>query len=361
MAALPGPRRDALLRDLHALPSDIAAGVSPPRAKRAAAAWRLWCQFCGDLHTDPGLSEFNDPVPILLLFAKQYRVGAIAPSGGPVRHRTPEDALRFVGQAFSSVGAVDPRKDARGRIDFRIQRLLAGWKRRDPPSQRRTIIPRSVLCSFEAAAWASSHPQHRALCDLMYLGLNFLLRPSEFLFTSTETYTPAFTLADVAFEINNRRIAARDLQPNQTPDRVLLHFTQQKNGISGEQIALHRTTQPRSCPVGAATRRVLHLNQHAAPPTTPLYVLYLHGQPHRLTAAMLTSTLRLHAAIHAPTVCVSTASLRATGATALLAAGTALHLIKLVGRWRSDEVFRYFHTCAHHTDPLSHDLMSHLV
>ena len=42
--------------------------------------------------------------------------------------------------------------------------------------------------------------------------------------------------------------------------------------------------------------------------------------------------------------CDTTAgSLRATGASALLAANTPIPLIKLMGRWRSDEVFRYLH------------------
>ena len=42
--------------------------------------------------------------------------------------------------------------------------------------------------------------------------------------------------------------------------------------------------------------------------------------------------------------CETTAgSLRATGASALLAANAPIPLIKLMGRWRSDEVFRYLH------------------
>jgi hypothetical protein len=41
---------------------------------------------------------------------------------------------------------------------------------------------------------------------------------------------------------------------------------------------------------------------------------------------------------------VTIGALRATGATALLQGKVPLEMIKLVGRWRSDEVFRYLHT-----------------
>lgn len=362
MAAVPGARRVALLRDLRALPDDIAAGVCPTRSKAAATAWRLWCQFCAELRTDPGLSEYDDPIPLLMLFARQYRCGDMAPNKKPVRARTTEDALRFVGQAFASVGALDPRRTPLGAIDFRITRQLAGWKKADTPSRRREIIPRGVLDSVTETAWRAATAQDYATADLMWLGLHFLLRPSEYLYTDKHHAATAFTLADLHFKLaDGTTVPGTRLPPGARPTHVGLHFEEQKNGVSGEIIYLDRTTTPRSCPVECALRRLRHLHAHAAPATTPLFVFYADGRPLRISSRILIATLRVHSAILAPHVHISVAGLRATAATALLSGHTPIHLIKLLGRWRSDEVFRYFHTHAQTTRDLSQNILDHLA
>ena len=51
-------------------------------------------------------------------------------------------------------------------------------------------------------------------------------------------------------------------------------------------------------------------------------------------------------------------ALRCTGATALLEGNIPTSLIKLLGRWRSDEVFRYLHT---QSEPLMQRLTDVLV
>lgn len=74
----------------------------------------------------------------------------------------------------------------------------------------------------------------------------------------------------------------------------------------------------------------------------------------------MTTLLRLYARARNLDVDVSIGALRATAATALLNAQVDTTLIKLVGRWRSDEVMRYFHTQAHTTDPLALEIHAHL-
>ena len=51
-------------------------------------------------------------------------------------------------------------------------------------------------------------------------------------------------------------------------------------------------------------------------------------------------------------------ALRCTGATILLEGGIPADLIKLLGRWQSDEVFRYLHT---QSEPLMQDLTDALI
>jgi hypothetical protein len=71
---------------------------------------------------DPYLRNLTDPVPILQVFGEQYRDGRLTPLKKPIKYRTVEDALYAVGQAHARLGALDPRKDGHGCIDFRIQR-----------------------------------------------------------------------------------------------------------------------------------------------------------------------------------------------------------------------------------------------
>jgi hypothetical protein len=45
---------------------------------------------------------------------------------------TAEDAVRAVGQALSQLGAPDPHLTNLGKMDLRLTRMIAGWKRMDP-------------------------------------------------------------------------------------------------------------------------------------------------------------------------------------------------------------------------------------
>jgi hypothetical protein len=132
VATLPFEEASELQDDLHAMPAEIANGVCPFRVVQADSTWKVWAKFCHSIDTDPGLGTYEDPVPILHLFARQWRDGRIAPAGNPFCAQTAEDAVRQVGQAFSLLGAHDPHRTQIGKIDFRLTRIVAGWKRKDP-------------------------------------------------------------------------------------------------------------------------------------------------------------------------------------------------------------------------------------
>ena len=69
---------------------------------------------------DPLLVAYQDPVPILNAFARDYQTGAIATSSHSVRSRTVEDAVRSIGQAIAMLGAKDPRMTPTGNLDGRL-------------------------------------------------------------------------------------------------------------------------------------------------------------------------------------------------------------------------------------------------
>jgi hypothetical protein len=99
-------------------------------------AWSTWAAFCHTLHQDPWLSDIDDPIPILQIYANRYRVGTLAPSGSPVKARTVEAALRAVGQTYAALGFPDPRLQDSGRLDFRLHRQLQYYGKEDPPPSR---------------------------------------------------------------------------------------------------------------------------------------------------------------------------------------------------------------------------------
>jgi hypothetical protein len=127
-------------------------------------------------------------------------------------------------------------------------------------------------------------------------------------------------------------------------------FDDQKNRIKGETIAHGRTFHHLACPTEALKRRVLYLRTHNADPNTPLLSLCRHGtweplKPDRVTHLLKRSATSLPSLNYAAKD-VTARSLRHGGAMALLLGGTDRDTMKLVGRWRSDAIFRYLHSQA---------------
>ena len=126
-----------------------------------------------------------------------------------------------------------------------------------------------------------------------------------------------------------------------------LTFTSQKNGIRGEKIGHSRSGHPTLCPVLCLISCIIYLRLHNASPTTPLNATLVPGAAVRwsyLQPADVTSFLRA-AVVLAPDLGilpsdVSARSTRAGGAMAMMCAGIDRDRIRLIGRWRSDEMYR---------------------
>jgi len=330
----------------------VALGVSLQRANATDSTWSTWLDFCTSLNIDPTLHSADDPILPLQLFAHRYRRGQISPSRTAVRGRTVGDAVRAIGQTLSNLGYSDPRLLPSGKLNFRLSRQLQSYNKQDPPPSRVKPIPTSVLLRSITLLRLSNHPRATALADMLTLGFYFLLRPGEYALTSNPESTP-FRLQDVHLHIGNTRIPhlTCPLHQLRAATFVCLEFTTQKNGVRGELIGLGRSGNPVFCPVQACINRVEHLRPYSALPASPLYTFFHNGWQ-GITTSVLTAELRHTVQFMGHTVGltpddISVRSLRSSGAMALLCAHVDTDKIRLLGRWRSDEMLRYLHVQAY--------------
>jgi len=246
--------------------------------------------------------------------------------------------------------ASKPRLTTSGTLDIRLSRLLSAYTKQDSPPTRVKPIPISVLQNAVFSHRQRRAPHNYAIADMITLGFFFLLRPGEYAATTNPESSP-FRLCDVHLFRGNTRLTFAQVTDGPMPTFAALEFTNQKNGVRGELIGLGPSGDAAFCPVHAIRSRVLHLIQHRAPPTTPLFTYYDYNLPLQVTSAHLTGAIRVavqvigHQVGLNPTD-VSVRSLRASGAMALLCANVDTDRIRLLGRWRSDEMLRYLHVQA---------------
>ena len=233
--------------------------------------------------------------------------------------------------------------------------MLAAWKKEDPPANRVKPIPISVIrrIAFIAQHLPPNAELLRATADMIIIAFFFLLRPGEY--TDAPSDTTPFTLGDVQLAIGDRRLpldTATDAELEQARTASLT-FTTQKNGVENEVIRHFLSGDPYICAVKAIKRRVSHLRSHKAPLSTPLGRVYtgIGSRTQSVTPSLITKTLRstvdlLGADLGFLASEVSARSLRAAGAMALLVAKVDTNIIQILGRWRSDEMFRYLHLTA---------------
>jgi hypothetical protein len=305
-----------------------------------------------------GVSPVRDPssdsIPLLQLFAQRYRTGAIAPGRKLVKSRTVEDALRAVGQAHAWLGAPDPRLTPAHKLDFRLSSLLLAWQKSDAPPNRVKPLPLPVVAQVCDLARGENSPRADAAAACLVLGFFFLLRPGEYLGNPQRPNAHMFRLRDVQLWIGSRAVDTlhgpeADLQASTF---VTLTFTTQKNGVRNERIGHGRSGHPSLCPVHTVILRVLALRSQGATLDTTLNAVrpsattpFRYIVPSDITSR-IRAVLHLHPDPAYTLADVSARSTRAGGAMALLCAGVDRDRLRLIGRWRSDEMFRYLHVQA---------------
>jgi len=192
-----------------------------------------------------------------------------------------------------------------------------------------------------------------------------------FLFRPGEVAAPAgdavpFRLGHVESRVGGRRVHAdaATLADLDLATFVSFTFTTQRNAVRGEVIGLARSGDPFLCPVAATARRVTHLRLHNAPATALLCTVHTGNQStSRIAASDSTAALRRAVTCAGPALGltadeVSARSLRPSGAMALLCSEVDSDAIRLLGRWRSDEMSRHLTAQA---QPLVRDFSRRMI
>jgi hypothetical protein len=213
-------------------------------------------------------------------------------------------------------------------------------------------------------AWLHGTVETLAVMSMLCIAFFFLCRPGEYTIPTGDN--SPFRLCDVTFYVGQRRVIA----PTATADNlaratfVTLTFTTQKNCVRGEVIGLGLSGDPFVCPVASVASRVQHLRMHHARGITPLCTYYYcNNKAHYVTSSDITVTLQasvraLGLVIGFAAKEVSAHSLRAAGTMALLCVHVDSDTIRLLGRWRSDEMLRYLTVQA---QPIMRDFASHTM
>ena len=231
-----------------------------------------------------------------------------------------------------------------GDLDLCLTSLYRAWQRDDAPPSRVKPLPLSVVAQVGIASALENLAGALAAAHLLVVGFFFLLRPGGYLGAPSPNASAAlFRLQDVQFWIGSRA-----LDTLLCPDAdllaatfVCLTFTNQKNGVRNKTIGHGRSGNPVHC----LALRVIALRQGAAFPTTPLNAVPMGSTSFCYISALdLTSRIRAALRLHLDPAYtssdVSVRSTRAGGAMALLCAGIDGDRIRLIGRWRSDEMYR---------------------
>jgi hypothetical protein len=162
-----------------------------------------------------------------------------------------EDALHAIGQMMASLGSVDQRLIAPRTLKYRLTQQLAGWRCLDPAPQ--CVTPASIPLidyAYELAVLTSS-PLQLAVVDMAYIAFFYLNRPSEYAQTTAPNSLSApFCLCDVELSIGlrvfNASVASFDDICHATFASLI--FTNQKNAVRGERLAMLALAIPLHAP-----------------------------------------------------------------------------------------------------------------
>lgn len=351
--------------DLRIATATAQQATCASRSKAQSAVWQhSWLPFLASLGIDdPLLETVRDKIPLLKVFALRIRDGRHSRTNRPVRAATVRDQLLSISKTITALGAPDPRHTAAGFIDKRLTDLFKGWEHHDPAPRR--VKPVSLPILFQANALATSSPtaEHSAILDMMWIAFFYLLRPGEYAHTTTNA---PLACRHVGLTIGLVVLDAFTASPADLLHATSssLEFDNQKNRVRGEVIAQGRSGHSVACPTRAVARRILYIRTNGGNRDTPLCSFKRGSQWYFVTPALITGTLKLAAAtlphLHIAPADITARSLRAGGAMALLCGRVDTATIQLVGRWRSDAMFRYLHAQALPlAQPLARTMLEH--
>ena len=259
------------------------------------------------------------------------------------------------------MGFPDPRLQPQSRqLHPLLDAFLKGMRREDDPQKRSYPVNVRILRKLrDARRDGAFREMDDHTIDLLIVGFFWLLRPCEYLDTQcVESRTQAFRLKHIILVLDGKVYNASRTSLNDLMTKIVtsasLEFDDQKNAVRGETIGHKATSDPIFCPAKAlqriALRHVLHASTPFGDREKPI-CQHFNPAPRRrqwcgIKPSHATTVLRAAASLvehetNIPAKLITVRSLRPGGATALLCAGVDSDTIKLLGRWKSDAMFRY--------------------
>ena len=259
-----------------------------------------------------------------------------------------------MGKGISNLGQPDPRFPTHNQNQHHLLASFLKRLRSEDSLETRAYPVNITIIKGLPSALASGAVDiggtASSLIDLILVAFFWLLWPCEYLAVKEEGQSTPFHLEDLWFTAHGRLYSADDSSLNDVQPSDLVYasltFTDQKNGVGGEQITQSCINDINLCPVRALARIASRLHHHGAPPTAPIHQHFFDSQwtnfrSSNVTAALLASAGALRSQTGIDLALLSGRSLHPCGATALLCARVNSDSIKLLGRWKSDAMFRY--------------------
>jgi hypothetical protein len=232
------------------------------------------------------------------------------------------------------MGTLDPRLNAFGVVDTLLASLFRAWKKADAPPSRVKPLPTTIVHGAVQLARGANSPAALAAADYLTIAFYFLLRPCKYVGVPRSAADDLFRFQDVTLWIGG-------LQFLLAATFATLTFTTQKSGVRGENIG-HSFL----CPVLSLASRIHHLRLAGALLTTPINAMrtsptaaWTYLRPAAITAFVRAAVLIFPDLGIRPSE-VSAHSIRGGGAMTLMCAGVDSNCIRLIGRWRSDELYQ---------------------
>ena len=338
-----------------------------------------WKTFCDSVGCDLSLRDvvgLDQRLAHLLVYGLRYRQRG--QTNNAVRSATVGKALAAVGKGIADLGQPDPRLDpTTGKLHSLLSAFLKSMENEDDPSSRAYPANITILRALPEAL-DTEHEEYGVLnthlIDLIIIAFWWLLRPAEYLHSSTpEARSQAFQLKHIHLTLNGTVYNALNAPLNDSNitsiEFASLEFDDQKNAVKGEQVG-HKPTNDRFfCPCKALGRLSLRLRRMNAAPDCPIYN-HFNSHPNQnrwfaLTPTHVTNGLRYAARLLTPVtginhMLLTAKSLRPGGATALLCARVDKDAIMLLGRWKSDAMLRYLRIqAASHAHNYAQQMLDH--
>ena len=268
-------------------------------------------------------------------------------------------ALAHVAEGITHLGEPDPRKPPLSTKFYPLLDSFFKALRNEDDPQTRAYPANILFIEALVDCLDTSHPvwgeTNQHIIDLVIVAYFWLLRPGEYCQGGDPgSRSTPFRLESIHLHHGSKILHASSAPLNDLKrlDRLTcasLTFDDQKNATKGETVGHTSNTHALLNPARALGRIAIRLRLQRAGPKTPLYLLThptTPGSHYSVRTQAITNALR-HSASHLypklqvdPSL-LSARSLRPGGATALLVAGVSTDKIQLLGRWKSDAMFRY--------------------